>query len=347
MGYFRDTIDKMEGYTPGFQPKNPDAVKLNTNENPYPPSPKVLEAIRGIADYQLRRYPDPMGGAFRQAAAELFGLSQDHVLCVNGGDELLNYAFRAFCDATRPAAWVEPTYSLYPVLAQLQDCKAITIGRDGDWLNELARINAPLTIVCNPNAPTCEFTAVEKIADLARRLTGILLIDEAYVDFSEDSCLRLATQFDNVIILRSMSKGYSLAGMRAGLGIARPALIEGLIKVKDSYNMDAVAIQAAAAALRDQAYHKDCVAKVKSERARVIAKLRKLEFVVPDSATNFVLAQGNAREIPDIFEQLKQRDIYVRYFRLPGLEDKLRITIGTPQQNDALLEAIADIVCTC
>lgn len=344
MGYFRETIDRMEGYTPGFQPRNPDAVKLNTNENPYPPSSKVVAAIRGVADYQLRRYPDPMGGAFRQAAAEVFRLPEDHFLCVNGGDELLNYAFRAFCDATRPAAWVEPTYSLYPILAKLQDCPAITAGRDGDWLNELARINAPLTIVCNPNAPTCEFTAVEQIADLAGRLAGVLLIDEAYVDFSEDSCLRLVGQFPNVIILRSMSKGYSLAGMRAGLGIAQPALIDGLVKVKDSYNIDAVAIQAAAAAMRDQAYHKDCVAKVKSERVRVIDKLRKLGFAVPDSATNFVLAQGNAREIPDIFERLKQRDIYVRYFRLPGLEDKLRITIGTPQQNDALLAAIAEIV---
>jgi histidinol-phosphate aminotransferase len=347
MGYFRDTIDKMEGYTPGFQPKNPDAVKLNTNENPYPPSPKVLDAVRAIADYQLRRYPDPLGGEFRQAASELFGLSQDYILCVNGGDELLNYAFRAFCDATRPAAWVEPTYSLYPVLAQLQDCTPQTVSRETVWLEKLAQINAPLTIVCNPNAPTCEFTPVDKIADLARRLTGILLIDEAYVDFSEDSCLRLIRQFDNVIVLRSMSKGYSLAGMRAGLGIAQPALIEGLIKVKDSYNIDAVAIQAAAAALRDQAYHKGCVTKVKSERTRVITKLRKLGFIVPDSATNFVLAQRDVQAIPYIFERLKQLDIYVRYFRLPGLEDKLRITIGTPQQNDALLEAIKEIVSKC
>ena len=346
MGYFRETIEIMEGYTPGFQPKNPDAVKLNTNENPYPPSPKVLAAIREVADYQIRRYPDPMGGAFRQAAAEVLGLPEDHILCVNGGDELLNYAFRAFCDATRPAAWVEPTYSLYPVLAKLQDCTAITVGRDCNWLKELARINAPLTIVCNPNAPTCEFTAVDKIADLAGRLTGVLLIDEAYVDFSEDSCLRLVRQFPNVLILRSMSKGYSLAGMRAGLAIAQPDLIDGLIKVKDSYNIDAVTIQAAAAAIQDQAYHKDCVARVKVERIRVIEKLRKLGLIVPDSATNFVLAQGDVKKIPGIFDSLKQRDIYVRYFRLPGLEDKLRITIGTPQQNDALLDAIADIKST-
>jgi histidinol-phosphate aminotransferase len=343
MGYFRETIEKMEGYTPGFQPKNPDAVKLNTNENPYPPSPKVLEAIRGIRDFQVRRYPDPMGGTFRLAASEVFGLPEDHILCVNGGDELLNYAFRAFCDADRPAAWAEPTYSLYPVLAKLQGCRAIQIDRNMDSLEELARINAPLTIVCNPNAPTCDFTAVDKIAELASRLEGVLLVDEAYVDFAQDNCLRLVRDFANVIVLRSMSKGYSLAGMRAGLGFAQPALIEGLVKVKDSYNIDAVTINAAAAALRDQTYHNECVANVIAERSRVIGELRKMEFAVPDSATNFVLAQSIQMPAEKVFKLLAERDIYVRYFKLPGLEDKLRITIGTPQQNDQLLGAIREI----
>ena len=340
MGYFRDTIENMDGYTPGFQPKNPDAVKLNTNENPYPPSLKVLEAVRSITDYQLRRYPDPMGGAFRQAASEVFGLPEDHIICVNGGDELLNYAFRAFCDANRPAAWAEPTYSLYPVLAKLQECPAVTIDRQGDWLEELARINAAMTIVCNPNAPTGEFTDVEKIADLAKRLSGVLLVDEAYVDFSEDNALRLVGQFPNIIILRSMSKGYSLAGLRAGLGFAQPKLIEGLVKVKDSYNIDAVAIQVAAAAVRDRNYHKQCVQKVKTERRRVIDRLRQLNFIVPDSAANFVLAQCTKIRADVLFEKLAAQDIYVRYFRLPGLEDKLRISIGTPEQNDKLLAAI-------
>ena len=346
MGYFRDSIEQMAGYTPGFQPKNPDAVKLNTNENPYPPSPKALEAIRGIADFQVRRYPDPMGGAFRQAASEVFGLPQDHILCVNGGDELLNYAFRAFCDATRPAAWVEPTYSLYPVLARLQDCRAMTIGRTGDSLEELARINAPFTIVCNPNAPTCEFAAVDEIAALARRLKGVLLVDEAYVDFSEDNCLRLVRELANVIVLRSMSKGYSLAGMRAGLGFAQPSLIEGLVKVKDSYNLDAVTIAAAAAAVRDQAYFKENVRKIKAERKRLTGALRLLGMEVPDSQTNFVLARCTGLSAERLFTSLAERDIYVRYFRLPGLEDKLRISIGTPAQNDMLLAAIEKIITT-
>jgi histidinol-phosphate aminotransferase len=346
MGYFRESVERMTGYTPGFQPKNPDAIKLNTNENPYPPSPNVLEAIRGIADFQVRRYPNPMGGAFRQAASEIFGLPDDHIICVNGGDELLNYAFRAFCDAGRPAAWAEPTYSLYPVLAQLQDCRAITLGRSGNALEELGRINAPLTIVCNPNAPTCEFTTVDEIAALAGRLEGVLLIDEAYVDFSEDNCLRLVRDFANVIVLRSMSKGYSLAGMGAGLGFAQPSLFEGLVKVKDSYNIDAVTIAAAAAAVRDQTYHKACVGKVIAERQRLTEALRTLGFTEPDSATNFMLAQSTGFSAERLFKSLAERDIYVRYFRLPGLEDKLRITIGTPEQNDVLLAAIKSILNT-
>jgi len=344
MGYFRNTIEQMQGYTPGFQPKNPDAVKLNTNENPYSPAPAVLEAVAAVKPFELRRYPDPMGGAFRMAASQVFGIKEDMILCVNGGDELLNYAFRAFCDASRPAAWVEPTYSLYPVLAQLQDCRPVTIDRGGDWLEGLAKINAPLTIVCNPNAPTCEFTPVDKIAALAKRLTGVLLVDEAYVDFAEDNCLRLATQLPNVIVLRSMSKGYSLAGLRAGLGIASPALIDGLVKVKDSYNLDAVAIKAAAAAMLDQTYHKDCVAKIKAERQRILSALRAMGLVVPDSAANFLLTQCKTIAAAAVFEQLALQDIYVRYFRLPGLEDKLRITIGTPQQNDALLSALKQIL---
>jgi histidinol-phosphate aminotransferase len=344
MGYFRDTIEKMDGYTPGFQPKNPEVVKLNTNENPYPPSPKVIEAVQKITDFQLRRYPDPMGGVFRQAASKVFGLPEDHIICVNGGDELLNYVFRAFCDVKRPAVWAEPTYSLYPVLAKLQECSAVMIDRQGDWLEELARINGAMTIVCNPNAPTGEFTEVEKIAALAKRLKGVLLVDEAYVDFSEDNCLRLVKQCPNVIVLRSMSKGYSLAGLRAGLGFAQPALIEGLVKVKDSYNIDAVAIQIAAAAILDQSYHRQNVQKVKTERRRVIDSLRQMGFVVPDSAANFILAQSQVIRADVLFEKLAEQDIYVRYFRLPGLEDKLRITIGTPEQNDKLLAAVQNIV---
>lgn len=345
MGYFRNIIEQMEGYTPGFQPKSPNAVKLNTNENPWPCSPKVLEAVSGLTAENLRKYPEALGDSFRTDAAGLLGLTKEHIICSNGGDDLLTLCFRAFCDAERPVAIAQPTYSLYPVLAQLQECPCIEIARDSEGsLAELAEINAAFTIVCNPNAPTCDFISVEKIGELANRLTGVLLVDEAYVDFSEDNALRLVGEYDNVIILRSMSKAYSLAGVRFGYGIARPELIAGLMKVKDSYNVDAMAIAAATAAIQDQAYLRSTVEKVKAERIRLSEGLKALGFEVPQSRTNFVLARSVIKEAKAVYEMLVQRDIFVRYFSLPGLKDKLRITVGTPVQNDKLLEALQEIV---
>lgn len=343
MGYFRDSIEQMAGYTPGFQPKSVDVVKLNTNENPYPVSPNVLKAIYNLTAENLRRYPDPMGDVFRKAAARVLGVQPENIICTNGGDDLLNICVRAFCDANRPAAYAQPTYSLYPVLAQLQGCQAIEVKRDANGsLDELAKINAVLTIVCNPNAPTSDFLSVESLAKLAEKLTGVLLIDEAYVDFSYDNAVRLVHEFDNVIVLRSMSKGYSLAGMRFGYGIAGPNLIDGLMKVRDSYPVDAAALAAATAAIEDQDYFKSNVEKVKIERTRLTERLRAMGFEVPDSQTNFVLARHVKAK--KIYNALIERAVFVRYFELPGLNDKLRITVGTPQQNDKLLAVLKDIL---
>ncbi|MHC4771579.1 MAG: histidinol-phosphate transaminase [Planctomycetota bacterium] len=345
MGYFRKTIEQMAGYTPGFQPKQADAVKLNTNENPWPASPKVLEAIGDLTAENLQKYPEATGDTFRNAAAAVLGIESENIICTNGGDDLLTLCFRAFCDAGRPVAYAQPTYSLYPVLAQIQDCEPIEIQRDADGsLDELARINAPLTIVCNPNAPTCEMLSIDSLAQLAEKLTGVLLIDEAYVDFADDNGIRLIKDFDNVIILRSMSKGYSLAGLRFGFGVAQKPLIDGLMKIKDSYNADVVALTAATAAISDQPYLKSNVEKIKSERDRLTQQLRQMGFEVPDSQTNFILVQSREKNAEDIHEKLKQKNIYIRYFALPGLGDKLRITIGTPQQNDKLLAALTEII---
>ncbi|MBN1816511.1 MAG: aminotransferase class I/II-fold pyridoxal phosphate-dependent enzyme, partial [Sedimentisphaerales bacterium] len=217
MAYFRNNIEELAGYIPGFQPDQTDVVKLNTNENPYPPSPKVLDAVHTITSESLRRYPAPLGDKFRLAAAEVLGIPSDHILCTNGGDDLLTICFRAFCDEDRPAAYPTPTYSLYPVLAALQDSPVIEIPYEKpDWLDRLAQASAPLTVVCNPNAPTGAHVPAEKLAQLAGQVEGILLIDEAYVDFAEETCLELARDFENVILLRSLSKGYSLAGIRFG-----------------------------------------------------------------------------------------------------------------------------------
>jgi histidinol-phosphate aminotransferase len=346
MGYFRDNVERAAGYVPGFQPKATDVVKLNTNENPYPPSPKVAEALAAIEPEQLRRYPDPLGNAFRQAAAELNGVEPENIMCCNGGDELLAMALRAFCDEKRAVAYPVPTYSLYPVLANLQGCPAIEIPFDREFNlpAKLVSVGAALTIVCNPNAPTATLIDVEELASLAAELSGVLLIDEAYVDFAETDCVSLVRRFDNVVLLRSLSKGYSLAGLRFGYAIASESLIAGLLKGKDSYNVDAISIALATAAVTDQAYFKTNVEAIKQDRKSLTEQLRTLGFTVADSHTNFAFAQVPNGSAKTLHEQLAERNIYVRYFNLPGLEDKLRITVGTKQQNETLLTVLRELL---
>jgi len=346
MGYFRENIEKAKGYEPGFQPKQMDVLKLNTNENPYPPSPAVMKVLAEINAEQLRRYPDPSGDEFRQAAAQVHGVSPDQIMCCNGGDELLTIALRAFCDRNRTVAYPVPTYSLYPVLANLQNCEAMELPFDSEFNlpPKLAAAGAALTIVCNPNAPTATVIGVDELASLADELGGVLLIDEAYVDFAEDNCISLVKDFDNVIILRSMSKGYSLAGLRFGYAFAQPPLIAGLVKLKDSYNVDAVAVALAAAAIKDQKYFVQNVEKVKKDREKLTEQLIALKFEVPASYANFVLAKTKDVKATDIYDKLVQRNIYVRYFDLPALSDKLRITVGTSEQNDKLISALKEIL---
>jgi histidinol-phosphate aminotransferase len=350
MGYFRKNIENAKGYEPGFQPPEKvggkPVVKLNTNENPYPPSPQVMKALAKIEVEQLRRYPDPAGNTFRQAAGEIIGVAPEYIMCCNGGDDLLTIALRAFCNRRRQVAYPVPTYSLYPVLANLQSCRTIEIPFDGEFNlpAKLASTGAALTIVCNPNAPSGTFVSVGEMASLADELSGVLLIDEAYVDFAEKNCAALVKDFDNVIILRSMSKGYCLAGMRFGYAIAAPDLIAGLMKVKDSYNVNAVAVAAAAAAIKDQKYFRETIGKVKKERKRLTEKLRALGFEVPGSYANFVLADSKSYQAGRIYDKLVQHNIYVRYFNVPGLDNKLRITVGTREQNNILLYTLEKIL---
>ncbi|MBN1457619.1 MAG: histidinol-phosphate transaminase [Sedimentisphaerales bacterium] len=343
MGYFRENIERLQGYVPGYQPGDADVVKINTNENPYPPSPKVLEAIRGFSPEFLRKYPQPLADSFREAACKVLGVGSGNIICTNGGDDLLTICFRAFCDEGRTVAYPIETYSLYEVLAELQNCKAVEIPFGNDnWIDDLVKAKSALTIICNPNAPTSTRVETDVIGELADKLSGVLLIDEAYVDFAEDNCLRLVEKYDNVIILRSMSKGYSLAGLRFGFGIANAELIAGLMKVKDSYNVDAIAIAAATAAIKDQKYFKSNVAKVKSERERLKTELEKLGLEVGKSETNFLLAKYS--ESGTLYEKLAERGIYVRFWNTSSLSDKLRITVGTKEDNDKLVTTLKEIL---
>ena len=349
MSYFRKIIDDLEGYVPGFQPVGSDVVKLNTNENPYPPSPQAVEAVRNFDMINLKRYPQPLGNSFCKAAGDVLGVEADNILCTNGGDDLLTICFRSFCDENRPAAYPGPTYSLYKVLGKLQNCETIEVPFGENYslpADDLVETGAAMVIVCNPNAPSGSFIEPGEIKKLAERLKAksILLIDEAYADFAEGNCLGLVKECENVIILRSMSKGYSLAGLRFGYAVAPKEIISGLRKVKDSYNVDALSIAAASAAIWDQGYFKANVEKVKAERKRLTGALRELGLEVPDSQTNFLLAKCVGQDAEKVHEQLAAEDIYVRYFKLEGLKDKLRITVGTRQQNDRLISALKKIL---
>ncbi|MBN1489771.1 MAG: histidinol-phosphate transaminase [Phycisphaerae bacterium] len=346
MAFFRPNIEAMDGYVPGEQPTDPNVVKLNTNENPYPPSPRVLEAIAAVTPEQLRRYPDPLGNAFRDAAASVHGVTRDMVLCGNGMDDILNITVRALSGPEAKLVYPVPTYTLYAVLANIQASmvKEVPFGPNFELPTDaLVAEHGRVTYLANPNAPSGTTVSIDAVADLARQLNGVLCVDEAYVDFADSNCMRLASEFENVLVMRTLSKGYSLAGLRFGYAVGHPNLIAGLMKVKDSYNVDAVSIAAAAAALRDQDYARQCWAKVRDERERLRAALAGLDMPALPSQSNFLLARPAWRPAREVYELLKARRILVRYFDYPRVSDRLRITVGTREQNDKLLAALREL----
>ncbi len=369
MSYERDNIRSLDAYTPGEQPDRGDVIKLNTNENPYPPCEAVMRAIGQVPADALRRYPSPQAGRFRQIAAQVHGLSPQQVIATNGGDELLRLAISVFCNvegepSKRTGIGVtEPTYSLYPVLASIHNTPVTSIPLNADYsipdsfAKDMVSSEVGLVLVVNPHAPSGRLEPVEKLLAIAETLRGhaVLLVDEAYVDFAEIDALPLLDEkheLDNVILLRTMSKGYSLAGLRFGYGLGHANLIAALDKARDSYNTNALSQAAAAAALE----HRDAAATswqaVIGERQRMGDALMSRRFMVQPSQTNFILVTppaiaggqrlSDADAAADLYQFLKAANILVRYFDHEGLRDKLRITIGTPQQNDALLQAIDD-----
>ncbi len=343
MSYFRPNIEAMEGYRPGYQPSEPGFVKLNTNENPYPASPRALEAMHREVDGWLGRYPSAMADEFRGAAAEVFGTLPERILCGNGSDDILNIAVRCFCGEGDAVAFPVPTYSLYESLAQIQGARVVKVefGADYGLPGGLAGTGARLTLLCNPNAPTGTMVAPQAVEELAEGLDGVLLVDEAYVDFAEESCLGLVERRENVIVARSFSKSYSLAGLRFGFAIAQEPLIDGMAKVKDSYNVDRVAQAGATAAVRDQEWLAANVDKIKATRRRLTEALERLGFRCLPSHTNFVLARApEGTEAGELHRELMERKVLVRYFDLPRVDDCLRISVGSDTEVDRLLDAL-------
>ena len=348
MGYFRSAVDAMTGYVPGEQPaRGANIIKLNSNENPYPPSPKVKEALQTLDVDYLRRYPDPYAKELCQTISEVLEVPADWIIVGNGSDDLLNLLIRACAEGqTRKVVYPTPTYVLYRTLSAIQPVNVVEIPYRENFqlpIETLVAAQGAITLIATPNSPSGHVVPLQDLRTLAQQVAGVVVIDEAYVDFAEGAALSLVQEFDNVIVLRTLSKGYGLAGLRIGFGIANPTLLAGLFKVKDSYNVDAISITLAAAAIRDQAYKTARADQIKASRAQLSIDLNQLGFSVLESHGNFVLATPSKHNAESLYLALKEKGILVRYFKQAGLDDKLRISVGTDRENHSLIEAITNL----
>ncbi len=362
MSFFRPNIDAIDGYAPGEQPQETGWVKLNTNENPYPPSPNVVEAIQRMATARLNVYPDPFGKKFCNAVGELFNLDPDCVLPANGSDEILTILNRSFADKNDLIAYPYPSYILYETLANIQGARHARLRLNTDWSWDI-KLNNPLIeqtkllFVPNPNSPSGNRWDEQTILSLVPP-NGVLVLDEAYGDFADDPHqmqILKSDKADQIIVTRTLSKSYSLAGLRFGFAVAKPEMIIGMRKVKDSYNCDAIALAAAEAAIRDQDWMLENRRKIIATRTKLNAGLSSLGFVTTPSEANFIWCQHPQKSHQELYLELKARKILVRYMKFPGgvtsttdnpdgILDGLRITIGTDQEIETLLEKLKEIV---
>ena len=340
-------IRKLAGYVPGEQPKSKRVVKLNTNENPYPPSPKCADVLGRFDLDRLRRYPDPEFSNLRAEIARQNATTPARVFVGNGSDEILSLAARVFVEDNESIGSLDPSYSLYKTLAAIRDVKWVGISNpNNQTIKQSNNSRISLFLWTNPNAPTGEFTDPEAIAAFARKFKGVVLVDEAYADFARGNCMKLATapRNRNVVVMRTFSKSYSLAGLRVGYCVGPEDLVAALYKAKDSYNVDAVAQSVALAALKDRAYHRKTVAMVVKTRKAFAKALADRGWDVIPSESNFVFAKPPApAKAKDVFAYLKSRNIFVRYFPGHLTGDRLRITIGTDGQMKTLTSALDDL----
>ena len=348
-------VAAMSPYVPGEQPQGGGWVKLNTNENPYPPSLRSLEAIRvalvndGAA---LRLYPSPDSAPLREAVARFHGFDAAHVVAGNGSDDVLNLLIRAYAGPGRPIGMLNPSYSLYPVLAAAQNAEVVKVEVTdalGVDVGAVARCGASVFFLTNPNAPLGVAFATDVVRQVAKAFPGLLVVDEAYASFADADCVALVKEFPNVVVTRTLSKAHALAGMRVGYALCPPAVAEVLHRVRDSYNVDRLAQLAAAAALDDREWLDVTVAQVRATRDRLAASLRKLGWQVNPAAGNFVLAApvsskraASVETAAHCFEFLRARKILVRRFPNHRLTEKsMRISVGTEQETDVFLQAVA------
>lgn len=345
---WEQNVRKVVPYVPGEQPNQPGMIKLNTNENPYPPAPGVARALKEISTDRLRLYPDPTASVLVEALADRYGLKPEQVFVGVGSDDVLAMAFLTFFNSGKPVLFPDITYSFYDVWADLfripYACQPLDENfqiRREDYFKENGGI-----VLANPNAPTGVAESLSGIREiLDKNPDVIVIIDEAYIDFGGTSALSLIPEYDNLLVVQTFSKSRSMAGMRIGAAFGQPKLIKYLSDVKysfNSYTMDLTALVLGVEAVKDEAYFKETTGKIIATRERVKGELRKLGFVFPDSQSNFIFATHPDVKAKDLFEALKERKIYVRYFPKPRIDNYLRITIGTDEEMDVLLAFLAE-----
>ena len=348
--FWSKVVHGLTPYTPGEQPKLTNLIKLNTNESPYPPSPGVLEAIRAATTGDLRLYPDPDSTALRQAIADYFGIARDHVFAGNGSDEILAFAFQALLNHEGPLVYPDITYSFYPVYCQLNGIRAEHVALNDDFSLDLTAVpdHAGAVIFPNPNAPTGQSVSLENIAQLCRRLPDrVIVVDEAYVAFGTETAVPLVKDHPNLLVVQTFSKSRALAGLRVGFAIGQPELLAGLERIKNSFNsypVDRLASAGAIAAMEDRAGFEHDRQRIMASRAWVNEQLIALGFNVVPSQANFVFARHPQRDAGELALALRDRAIIVRHFRLPRIDQHLRITIGTESECKALIEALKEIL---
>lgn len=347
--YVRPEIAAIQGYVPGEQPQGGKFIKLNTNENPYPCSPKVKQAIGRVCQLGLQRYPDPMANAFRVTAAATLGIpGPEWILCGNGSDDILTIVTRALVGEGDWIRFPTPSYILYGTLASLQGARNEQTRFNPDWTLPEAFCAAAerlkLVYLPNPNSPSGTILSPEEILRVAERLPCPLLVDEAYVDFAETNCLALVERSEKIMVSRTLSKSYALAGLRFGFLVAQPRLIAEFMKVKDSYNCDSLSIAGATAAIEDQAWLAENRSKIVKTRVRLAAALSEFGFQCPTSHANFVWAPHPAQPVKPLYEELKRAQVLVRYMDYPGWGDALRISVGSDEQIDALLALLGGMI---
>ena len=347
--YWTDIVQNLDPYVPGEQPQDQQYTKLNTNENPYPPSLAVTRAIDDYDKDNLKLYPDPESTRLREALARRFEVGIENVFIGNGSDEVLAHSFQAFFKRDRPLLFPDISYSFYPVYCALYqiDYKLIPLRDDFTIDVDDYDIEQGGIILPNPNAPTSRLLALNEIERLCQNSRSVVVIDEAYIDFGGESAIALTQKFDNLLVIQTFSKSRSLAGLRLGYAIGHKDLIEGLNRIKNSFNsypIDSLAQTAALASLQDEDYFQQRCADIMQTRDSLTEQLCRLGFEVMPSAANFVFARHAGHGAQQLYQQLKKKGVLVRYFNKPGIDNFLRITVGTPQQIETLIDRLKGIL---